>query len=107
MTQATTSTPMTAEAFAAWVERPENEHKWLELVRGEVIEWPTPWRIHGVVCATVGWILGNYARQCRRGYVCQAAGFIVERSPDTVRCPDVAVYNDVQRFARLSQVYLN
>lgn len=105
MSQATTNTAMTAEAFAAWADRPENERKWLELVRGEVLEWPTPGRIHGVVCASVSWILGNYVRQHRRGFACQGAGFIVERNPDTVRGPDVAIYHNVQRFADLPATY--
>jgi Uma2 family endonuclease len=33
---------MTAEEFCDWVHQPEQDDKWFELVRGEVIELPSP-----------------------------------------------------------------
>jgi hypothetical protein len=39
---ATTPRRMTAEEFGAWANSPENEGRWFELVRGEVIELPPP-----------------------------------------------------------------
>ena len=52
MTTATATDLMTAEAFFAWVHRPENADRWFELERGKVIEMPPPGHRHGVVCGT-------------------------------------------------------
>jgi Uma2 family endonuclease len=97
---------MTAEEFYEFVHRPENANKWFELVRGEVIELPPPMKLHGVVAANVGWVLGNYTRQRRKGYITSNdSGVILERDPDTVRGPDVALYEDAQKFADLHPKY--
>jgi Uma2 family endonuclease len=97
---------MTADEFCDWVHRPENDNKWFELVRGEVIELPPPLKIHGVVCGNVVWILGGYVRQRRKGYVTgNDSGVILERDPDTVRGPDVAYYEDAQSFSELHPKY--
>jgi Uma2 family endonuclease len=103
MTAATTQ--MTAEEFTAWGEQPENESRWFELVRGSIIKWPTPYRVHGVVAANAGIILSDYTRLGGQGYVCQLAGFIARRSPDTVRAPDVAFYQDGRNFDELPVGY--
>jgi Uma2 family endonuclease len=105
-TVSTTKKRMTAEEFCDWVHRPENENKWFELVRGEVIELPPPMKIHGVVCLNTGRIVGNYAFRRRKGYVTvNDAGIILERDPDTVRGPDVALYEDAQTFEELHPKY--
>ena len=87
---------MTAEEFAAWVERPENADRHFELVQGEVIEMPPPKRPHGFVCNNIAWRLTNHAASIGRGIVCtNDSGVIVERDPDTVRGPDVSYFDDV------------
>lgn len=48
-----TTKRMTAEKFADWVQLPENENRWFELVRGEVIELPPPRKLHGAVFMNV------------------------------------------------------
>src|SRR5712692_10238170 len=97
---------MTAEEFYDWVHRPENENKWFELVRGEVIELPPPAKPHGFVTNNVGRILGNYTFQRGKGYVAgNDCGVILERDPDIVRGPDVALYEDAQTFAELHPKY--
>jgi Uma2 family endonuclease len=114
MTTATAPSPatrlMTADEFLEFVQRPENEARWFELVRGEVIESPSPTKIHGVVSGVVSlnvgfWLL-TYARQIRRGYVTtNDAGTLLERDPDTVRGPDVAYFTDARRFQDLHPKY--
>jgi Uma2 family endonuclease len=105
-TAATAVKPMTAEEFCDWVHRPENTNKWFELVRGKVIELPAPLRLHGVVSSTTVWLLGGYVQKRRKGYVtANGAGVILERDPDTVRGPDVALYEDAERFEDLHPKY--
>jgi Uma2 family endonuclease len=107
MSQGTTTTQrMTAEEFYDWVHRPENTNRWFELVRGEVIELPPPTRPHGVFCIRVGSLLDRYADQQGKFYVASNdSGVILERDPDTVRGPDVALYDDATTFADLHPKY--
>lgn len=89
------TTPATVESFSAFVSLPENADRWFELERGEIIELPPPKKPHGIVCGNVARILGNYAVSVQRGYVTtNEAGYITERSPDSVRGPDVAYWVD-------------
>jgi Uma2 family endonuclease len=97
---------MTADQFFDYVQRPENENKWLELVRGEVIELPSPTKIHGTVCNNIAVELTLHARRRRKGYVAtNDSGVILERDPDTVRGPDVGLYEDAERFRELHPKY--
>lgn len=107
MSTATTETKrMTAEEFYEWANRPEHDNKWLELVRGEVIELPAPTKPHGAICINVSWFLNGYVRQRGKGYLtCNDSGVILERDPDTVRGPDVAYYEDASSFAELHPKY--
>lgn len=106
MSTASAKKLMTAEEFCDWVHQPEQDDRWFELVRGEVIELPPPIRPHGVVCLRVGYVLGDYTERRGFGYVtCNNAGVILERNPDTVRGPDVALYEDVNTFAELPSGY--
>ena len=99
-------TRMTADEFATWVERPENVDRHFELEHGKVVEMPPPKRQHGYVCNNAAWILTNHARSCGVGIVCtNDSGVIVERSPDTVRGPDVAYYDDVTDSADVLAEY--
>jgi Uma2 family endonuclease len=101
-----TTKPMTAEEFADWVQRPENAARWFELERGEVIELPAPTRPHGVVAVRVATILSRYVEDRGEWYVASNdSGVILERDPDTVRGPDVAVYNDAASFEELHPKY--
>jgi Uma2 family endonuclease len=103
---AATTQKMTAEEFCDWVHRPENDNKWFELVRGEVIELPPPFKRHGAVCVRVSTLLSLFVEAQPRGYVTgNDSGVILERDPDTVRGPDVAVYDDAQEFSDLHPKY--
>lgn len=44
---------VTADEFYDFVNRPENEDKWFESIRGEVVELPPPTRIPGTICNNV------------------------------------------------------
>jgi len=106
MTTATATPLMTAEEFLEWVQLPENSNGWFELVEGKVIELPAPTKIHGVVAAKIAFILQLYVYQRRKGYVLSNdSGVILKRDPDTVRGPDVAVYEDATRFSELHPKY--
>jgi len=105
-TTTTTKKLMTAEEFHDWVHQPEQADKWFELVRGEVIELPPPFKPHGVVCYNIGRILGNFIFERGKGYITgNDSGVILERDPDTVRGPDVAYYEDAETFADLHPKY--
>ncbi|MGL4552272.1 MAG: Uma2 family endonuclease [Gemmataceae bacterium] len=98
---------MTAEEFQAFVERPENVGRWFELVRGEVIELPPPRTPHGVVASRVNFYLTLYTETVGRFFVTSNdAGGRLERGPDTVRGPDVAVYNGTRAFDELPEKYM-
>jgi Uma2 family endonuclease len=96
---------MTAEEFCDFVHRPENDNRWFELVRGEVIELPPPQLPHGVVQGNGIRILGNYTFKVGRYYVVAESGVILERDPDTVRGPDIAVYDDAEHFDDITPKY--
>jgi Uma2 family endonuclease len=97
---------LTAEEFFDFVHRPENRDRCFELERGEVVEMSRPGRRHGFVCANVTRILGNYTFAKRKGYVCSNdTGVIVDRDPDTVRGPDVALFDDVRSYGELPIKY--
>jgi len=101
-----TTQRMTAEQFCDWTHLPENDDRWFELVRGEVIELPPPMKPHGVVAIQVGRILANYAEKMGKGYLTgNDSGVILERDPDTVRGPDIAYYEDATTFAELHPKY--
>jgi Uma2 family endonuclease len=97
---------MTAEEFYEWSHRPENRDKRCDLVRGEIEEMSLPGRRHGMVCANVARILGNYVVARKNGYVCSNdTGVIVERNPDTVRGPDVMLFEDAATAEQVDEKY--
>src|SRR4051812_17188255 len=95
-------TGLTAELFFDWWSLPENDDRFFELVRGDVIELPFTTRIQGFLCASVGFALGCYCREIRRGYVTSNdCALILSRSPDTVRGPDLAYFGATIPYALL------
>ena len=66
----------------------------LELVRGEVVVMPPAKGRHGICCSAIAWLLNNFVRPAKLGWVTtNDTGVVLERGPDTVRGPDVAFWS--------------
>ncbi len=100
----TVATPlMTADEFFDWANRPENRDLKFELDQGEIVEVSLAGERHCVVCGNASWLFGNYIRQLNRGRVCpNDMGIILDRDPDTVRGPDLALYLGGRAYTELS-----
>lgn len=97
---------MTAEEFYEWCHRPEHRDRSFELERGKVVEMSRPGVRHGIVCHNVNFLLGTYLRQRRKGRVCaNDTGIILDRAPDTVRGPDVFLYDKGGPFDEAAEKY--
>ena len=78
---------MTAEEL---IELPADDYKY-ELVEGELIRMPPTGGEHGKLTARLARLLDEYVEAYDLGIVCGAeAGFILRRTPDTVRAPDAS-----------------
>ncbi len=98
----TATKPLTAEEFQEFVNLPENRDRNFELERGEVVEMSRPGIRHGVVCANIARILGNFVFARKKGCVCgNDTGLVVGRQPDTVRGPDVILFDENRNFDTL------
>jgi Uma2 family endonuclease len=89
---------MTADEFWEFVNRPENEPRQFDLIRGEVVEMSRPTKLHGIVQLAIGAMLREWAGRVGRGYVAVESGVVLDQDPDTVVGPDVAYYTDADRF---------
>lgn len=69
-----------------------------ELVRGRIVRMTVPAPRHGYFCALLVLLFGEFIRLHDLGRImCNDAGVVTERDPDTVRGPDVSYYS----YARL------
>ena len=97
---------MTAEEFYDWSQLWENRDRNVKLEAGRLIELPLTGQRKGFVCGKLCWLLGTHVRERRSGYVCaNNVGLILERNPDTVLGPDIAVFLDRRKFADLEIGY--
>jgi Uma2 family endonuclease len=72
-----------------------------ELIRGELRRLPVAGHVHGDVAMQVGASLALFVREHGLGKTYAAeTGFVIARSPDTVRCPDAA-FVSTERLAGL------
>ena len=93
---ATATALLTAEEYAAL----SDDGRPTELVRGVVVPMNVPTPRHGEICVRTILILQQYLDSHPLGrLVCNDAGVITERDPDTVRGGDVAFYS----YARTPQ----
>ncbi len=91
MTVSTAKTPVTADELPAISARLSVEGKRTELVRGDLVVMAPAGGRHGQVTHRIGLFIGNHVLERDQGRVFAAAtGFLLRRSPDTVRAPDVA-----------------
>lgn len=86
MTEAASPFPLTAEQLAFL---PDHEGR-CELVAASLVREPPVGVEHGSVAGTVISHLFAFVRGHGLGRVCVETGFVLARSPDTVRAPDVA-----------------
>jgi Uma2 family endonuclease len=78
---------VTAEDLASM---PDDDHSY-ELLEGRLVRMPKSGMIHGVCSGRLGYAVSDYLRAHDRGVVLpQDTGFLLRRSPDTVRAPDMA-----------------
>lgn len=97
---------MTADEFWEWIGQPENEDRCWELKRGKPIPVPATGRLHGVVACSISYFLGAYCCRRKTGYVCSnRTAFLVEQNPDTIRGPDVMLFEEKCRLEELSDRY--
>ncbi len=81
----------TAVMTAEELERLAIPGKVTELIRGQLIVREPPGTRHGMIAATLCYLLANFVRPQKLGAVfAQDTGFKIESDPDTVRAPDVA-----------------
>lgn len=68
-----------------------------ELIDGEVVDMPPTGFRHGYVCGNVQYELRRLLETTKLGrVVCNDAGIVTRRRPDTVRGPDVAYFSYVR-----------
>ncbi len=95
---------LTADEFAEFVLRRENDDRNFELDRGRVVELPLSTARHGVVCGKVTGFLVSFVVDRDRGTVlCNDAGLWVEHGPDTVFGPDVFLYDETIAYDDLAE----
>jgi Uma2 family endonuclease len=87
---------MTADEFWDWCCRPENAGKRAELVRGEIVEMPSPGFAHGLLCSWIAHLLWLYVgRRGIGGVTSNDTGLVVAATtPATVRGPDVMLFGE-------------
>lgn len=83
----TRKTLLTAEDLAAM---PDDGCHRYELVRGDLRESMPSNERHGEISSQIAYLLMTWAWRTRTGRVIGESGYILERSPDTVRSSDVA-----------------
>lgn len=108
MSQASaTAKLMTADEFADFMLRPENEGRAFDLVRGKVVEMSRAGELHCLVCSNLAFLLGSYVRQRKQGSVlCNDPGVLLDRDPDTVRGPDVVFFAASKKYAEANPKWI-
>ena len=91
MTVSTAKTTVTADELPAFSARLSAQGKRTELVRGDLVVVAPAGGRHGQVAHTFALFIGIHVKERNLGRVFAAeTGFLLRRSPDTVRAPDLA-----------------
>ena len=91
---------MTADELADLPDSPFRH----ELVKGELLTMPLPFKQHGEVSANLMFALAQYVKANKFGVVYARSGFKLESDPDTVLGPDVAFVRR-ERVGTISKKY--
>jgi Uma2 family endonuclease len=96
-----TTAPLTAEEFNRL---PDPLDARQELDRGVIVSARLNSFLHGVTCARLGLLVGQFVDDHEAGCVTAGIGIILERDPDTVFAPDLTFWNkervpDIARWA--------
>ncbi|MDZ4689615.1 MAG: Uma2 family endonuclease [Planctomycetaceae bacterium] len=70
----------------------EDGDRWLELVGGRIVRLSPPDERHGNVVRNLSKALSAALRKESRLYPCFELALLVERDPDTVRCPAISCF---------------
>src|SRR5438309_11160271 len=63
-----------------------------------------PGKRHGLVCANASGILREFTIKRKKGYVC-TIGTVLDRNPETVRCPNVMLFDDASHLEDIDKEY--
>ena len=80
---------LTSDEFADIIGHLPEDRRY-ELIRGEIYEMGGVTSRHGETAVEFGRRLGNWNAETKAGRVSVETGYTLERSPDTVRVPDIA-----------------
>lgn len=84
---------MSVVEFWMYSNLPENEDRPLDLLRGEVIEWPRGTLLHGLTCPRVGCVLHEYAKHIGIGFATLGGvGVVLPSPPESLLGVDVGFY---------------
>lgn len=93
----------TAEAFADEKFELPDGGRWHELIAGEVVELQPPDDMHGTIVLNLSKAVASHLAPDMGGYACFELGLVVQRRPDTVRCPPMSYFLGGLRFAEMDQ----
>jgi len=99
MEPASTSRLLTAEDYFY---EPDDDLR-CELVAGEVLREPQPGPEHEWLSRKVAYYLQRFLNEHRLGRLLGAAGYILERDPDTVRGPDESFVSEERWAGKLDK----
>jgi Uma2 family endonuclease len=96
---------ITAEEFIKLPQPSDGSRQ--ELVRGVLLTMLPPGGLHGACCSRLGRRLGSFVEANQLGEVfSNDTGFVTERSPDSVRGPDVAFWSR-ERLPEIPEGYID
>lgn len=87
MNLSTVQPPLSLEEYLAL---PDDDLYFDDVSRGRLVREPRPGNVHGSVVAEITYLLRAYLEHTSSGRIFTECGFVLNRSPLTIRGPDVA-----------------